>query len=102
VGKLTRRRILAIVMPAAPLAIAKPATSLPSPLLGGGRGCASGGARGRPCLLSLVCDLFILCVAVVKREEGTEEVVRLKRGTSGRKKHTIGVIGFSVSDWSSI
>jgi hypothetical protein len=39
---------------------------------------------------------------VVKREEGTEEVVRLKRGTSGRKKHTIGVIGFSVSDWSSI
>jgi hypothetical protein len=97
-GKLTRRRILAIVVPAAPLVIAKPAASSPSPPPGGGRGRAPGGARGRPCLLSL----FVSCVAVVKREEGTKEVIRFKRGTSGREKHTICVIGFRVSDWSSI
>jgi hypothetical protein len=39
---------------------------------------------------------------MVKREEGTEEVIRLKRGTSGHEKHIIRVIGFGVSDWSSI
>jgi hypothetical protein len=36
VGKLARCHILAIIVPAAPLAIAKPAASSPSPPSGGG------------------------------------------------------------------